>query len=142
MSDARYFKTTLYALLIFLAGAVSGAFVAPMIGRTFMQPPKPEQLSHHMLADMQARLKLTDQQVAQIRPLMKKTGQELETIRNETMKRVRTQLDATDAQISALLTPDQQAEFAKMVKEHRARHRREHVHGPPQGEPPPPPPDR
>ncbi len=136
MSKGRSGRVILYALLIFLAGAVTGVLVAPMVGRTFMRPPRAEEMSHHMLEYLQSGLHLTDQQTAQIKPLIERTGADMEIIHHETMKRVLARIGQTHAQISLLLTPEQKAKFIKMEAE-----RREHFkHRPPFGEPPGPPP--
>ena len=141
MSKWPSLRVILYALLIFLAGAVTGALVAPMVGRTFMRPPEPRELSRHMLERLQSGLHLTAEQSAQIKPLIEKTGADMEIIRRETTKRVLERIAQTNAQISALLTPEQKIEFAKIEAEHREYLRKHHhFHGPP-GPPPPPPPE-
>ena len=60
MNRSRATRIILYAVLIFLAGAITGALVAPMIGRSFMRLPDSNQMSHHMLAHLQSGLDLTD----------------------------------------------------------------------------------
>lgn len=138
MSNARVFRVVLYAVLIFLAGAVTGAFVAPIVGRTFMRPPRAEEMSEHIMDRLRSRLSLTDSQVAEIQPLVQKTGTDMETIRRETMQRVLHRLDETNRKILAFLTPAQQIEFKKMEAEHREHMaRRGHSLGEPPGPPPP-----
>jgi Spy/CpxP family protein refolding chaperone len=139
MNKPRFARIILYALLIFLGGAVTGVLIAPMVGRRFMRPPKTEQMSRHMLEHLQSGLHLTDQQTAQIKPLIEKTGADMEAIRHETMKRVLARIGETNAQISLLLTPEQKAEFIKMEAEHRKYMRHHHHYGEPPGPPPPTP---
>ncbi|MGH8093113.1 MAG: hypothetical protein ACREIF_06540 [Chthoniobacterales bacterium] len=139
MSKSRTLRVILYAVLIFLAGAVTGALIAPMLGRTFMRPPEPKQLSRQMLERLQSGLHLTDEQSAQIKPLIEKTGADMETIWRETARRVHERIAQTNAQISALLTPEQKTAFAKMEAEHRKQFRQHHHFAPPPGPPPPPP---
>ena len=62
MSKSRWLKGTLYAALIFLAGAATGTLLAPWLGRTFMRPPQPRELAFHMLDRLQSGLHLTDEQ--------------------------------------------------------------------------------
>jgi len=126
MNKLRVGRIIVYAALIFLAGGVTGALLAPLFGRTFMRPPAPHEMSQHMLAHLQSVLHLTDQQLTQIKPLVEKTGAEMETIHRETMQRVLARLAETHAQISAFLTPEQKIAFQKMEKEHGERLR--HVH--------------
>ncbi|HEX3817321.1 MAG TPA: hypothetical protein VHW03_03420 [Chthoniobacterales bacterium] len=138
MSNARVFRVVLYTVLIFLAGAVTGAFVAPIVGRTFMRPPRAEEMSQHIMDHLRSRLRLTDSQVSEIQPLVQKTGSDMETIRRETTQRVLHRLDETNRKILAFLTPAQQIEFKKMEAEHREHMaRRGHALGEPPGPPPP-----
>ena len=139
MNRAMSGKVILYAALIFLAGAATGALVAPMIGRTFMRPPRPDQMSRHMLEHLESRLHLTPEQTAKVKPLVEKTGADMETIHRETMKRVMARLRQSHVEISSLLTPEQRVELDKMEAEHRKHFRHEHVIiGHPGGPPPEP----
>ena len=138
MNKSRSLRIILYAALIFLAGAITGALVAPRLGRTFMRPPDPKQMSQHMLARLQSGLQLTDKQAAQIKPLIENAGADMETIRRETTKRVLDRIAETNAQISLFLTPEQKAKFMKMEAEHRKRLGHGHRSGEPPGPPPPP----
>lgn len=138
MSNPRTAKIVLYAALIFLAGAATGALLAPRIGRPFMRPPDSRQMSEHMLRDLQEGLGLTTAQMAQVRPLVEKTGRDLDAIRQETVRRVVQRIEASHTEISNLLTPEQRIKFTKMEAEHRAHRRRGHPVGEPPGPPPPP----
>ncbi|MGI8889437.1 MAG: hypothetical protein ACR2G0_01455 [Chthoniobacterales bacterium] len=137
MSSSRTLRITLYAVLIFLAGAITGAFVAPLFGRHFMRPPDPRQMSEHMMARLKSGLHLTGAQAEQIRPLLERTGKNLETIRRETTRQVLDRVALTNKEVLALLTPAQQIEFNKMENEHRQRLRHVHPWALPPDEPPP-----
>ena len=126
MNKSRALRITLYALLIFLAGGLTGALVAPHFGRTFMRPPDSKQMSQHMMDRLQSGLNLTPDQAAKIKPLVEKTGADMETVRRETSKRVHDRIVETNAQISLLLTPEQKEQFIKMEAEHRKRMARCH----------------
>ena len=132
-------KVILYAVLIFVAGTATGILVAPMVGRTFMRPPRPEQMSHHMMEHLQSGLHLTPEQTAKIKPLVEQTGADMETIHRETMKRVVARLHQTHAEISSLLTPEQRVELSKMEAEHRQHFHHDHPFVEPPGVPPPEP---
>ena len=127
MNNSRVLRIVLYATLIFVAGAITGALVAPHVGRHFMRPPRPEEMSRHMLEHLRSELNLTESQAAKIEPLIRETGRELDQLRRDTTQRVRARLAESNAQISRLLTPEQQIRFEKMETEHR-RHLR-HRHG-------------
>src|SRR5262245_24718607 len=119
MSKSRWLKGAAYAVLIFLAGAVTGTLLAPWLGQTFMRPPQPRELAFHMLDRLQTRLKLTEDQKARIKPIIEATGTDMEGIRRETAARVHQRIGQTNEQISALLTPEQRVEFKKIQEEHR-----------------------
>ena len=137
MSNSRTIRVILYAVLIFLAGAVTGALLTPWLSQESFRPPEPKQLSAHMLKHLHEELHLSDEQLTKIKPLVEKTGADLETIRRETLRKVLDRLAQTNKQISALLTPEQRAQFDKMEAEHRKRiHEHHHFLGP-HGPPPP-----
>jgi len=137
MNKAPAARIALYAILIFVAGAVTGALVAPIIGRSFMRLPDSHQMSHVMLARLRSGLDLTDEQMAKIRPLVENACGDMETIHRETMQRVLNRIAETNAKISAFLTPEQRVKFEKMQVEHRMQIRHFHHPGPPPGLPPP-----
>jgi Spy/CpxP family protein refolding chaperone len=138
MTSSRFFRPALYALLIFAAGVITGAFVAPIVGRSFMRPPGSQEMAQHIMHRLSSNLDLTDAQVAQIKPLVEKTGADMETIRRETTQRVMRRMEQTNTEISAILLPEQQAKFKTMEEERRKRMERDHRFA----EPPPPPPSR
>ncbi|HEY1771273.1 MAG TPA: Spy/CpxP family protein refolding chaperone [Chthoniobacterales bacterium] len=138
MTSSRFFRPALYALLIFAAGVITGAFVAPIVGRSFMRPPGSQEMAQHIMHRLSSNLDLTDAQVAQIKPLVEKTGADMETIRRETTQRVMRRMEQTNTEISAILLPEQQAKFKTMEEERRKRMERDHRFA----EPPPPPPNR
>jgi Spy/CpxP family protein refolding chaperone len=135
MSKTRGLRIVLYAALIFLAGGITGAFVAPKVGRHFMRPPRAEELSRHMLEHLQSELSLTADQATKIRPLIQNTGREMEQLRRETTQRVRARIAETNAEISRLLTPEQEVKFQRLEAEHR-RHLH-HGEGPDEAPPVP-----
>lgn len=138
MSNSRLLRVTLYATLIFLAGAIAGALLAPRFGRSFMRPPNSKQMSQHMMERLESGLELTPDQVAKIKPLIEKIGAEMETVRRETSKRVHDRIAQTNAEISLLLTPEQKEKFIKMEAEHRKRLARCRPWGETSGPVPPP----
>lgn len=137
MNKSRFARIFLYAALIFIAGAITGALVAPMIGRSFMLLPDPHQMSRQMLAHLRFGLDLTDEQEAKIKPLIEATCADMETIHHETAQRVLNRLAETNAKISTCLTPEQNVKFKKIEAEHRLHIG--HFHHPDMPPAPPPP---
>ncbi len=137
MNKSRTARIVLYAALIFLAGALTGALIAPMIGRHFMRLPDSHHLSRAMLSHLRSELDLTNEQEAQIEPLVEKTCADMEIIHRQTVQRALDRMAETNTKICAFLTPEQNEKFKKIEAEHRLhlRHFR-HPGGPP-GPPPP-----
>jgi Spy/CpxP family protein refolding chaperone len=73
-----------------------------------------------MKSRLQRQLRLTDEQLAKISPIIEKTGAQLEQIRGDTGRRVRDAIAEAHREIAPLLTPEQQ----QRLKEMEARHRR------------------
>lgn len=137
MNKSRNLRIALYAILIFLAGAVTGTLVAPMVGRSFMKLPDSQHMSQHMIERLHSGLDLTDEQTAKIRPLVENTCADMATIHRQTMQRVMDRVAETNAKISTFLTPEQQVKFKKMEAEHKSHLRHFHHPGPPPRLPPP-----
>lgn len=134
MSSARSIKIICYVLLIFIGGFATGLLVAPAIGRRFLRPPPPEELSRHMLSRLQSRLGLTAEQEAKVQPILESTAAEMEAMRRATAEKVAARISQTNREISSLLTPEQQKELEAMERE---RHARLHGGPPPDDSPPP-----
>jgi Spy/CpxP family protein refolding chaperone len=137
MNKSRAVRIVLYAGLIFLAGAITGALVAPMVGRHFMRLPDSPQLSRLLLAHLRSGLDLTAEQEKKIKPLVEKSCADMEAIHHQTMQRVVDRLNETSEKISAFLTAEQKVKLKKMEAEHRLHLRHFHHAGGPV-EPPPP----
>ncbi|HEY1583021.1 MAG TPA: hypothetical protein VGF73_07980 [Chthoniobacterales bacterium] len=135
MSKSRGVRIALYALLIFLAGVTTGAFLAPMVGRFFIRLPDSHEMSRQMLAHLSSELNLSDKQVTQIKPMVDSAGADMERIHHETMERILDRLAQVHAKIARYLTPEQQAKFKQMEADHRMQI--QHFH---HLRPPPPPP--
>ena len=135
MNKSRTARIVLYAALIFLAGVLTGALIAPMFGRHFMRLPDSHHLSRAMLSHLRSELSLTNAQEAQIKPIVEKTCADMESIHLQTVQRALTRLAEANTEIAAFLTPEQKEKFKKMEAEHRVhvRHFRHHdgPHGPP-----------
>lgn len=100
--------------LIFVAGFVSGA--ACTAGYTWKHLPPPgmpkgAQIIQHVLADLRAEVHITAEQERQIMPILEKHGAELDTIRHETLGKVLSSIEAKNAEVEKVLTPEQRAEF-------------------------------
>ena len=139
MNGALKWKLATGFLLVFIAGAVTGGFLATVLTRHILFLP-----AHHgMAADrMRARLRteldLTPEQMTRISPILDKAGKQLEQIRNETAQRVHQTFAQVHRDISVDLTDQQRQKFEEMQRRHqRWLHHHRHDGGPGMPEPPP-----
>jgi len=98
-------------------------------------PPSPDKV----VAMMTAKLNLTPDQAAKITPIVADRQQQMQAIRADTtsrpmqkMKKAKAVGDAADAKINAILTPDQQKQYAALeeqMKEQMKERREEQKSG-------------
>jgi protein CpxP len=97
------------------------AFLATGI---FAQPPgpkgTPEQMAERRLTHLTKTLTLTADQAGKIKPILENSAKEMAKIREEkkgdrkaAMMAAKDRMEATDKEITALLTPEQQTKFAQ-----------------------------
>lgn len=129
-------------LLVFIAGGVTGGFIAATTARHYMlgggrHPLMAQRMREHL----KAQLNLTPEQVAKISPVVDKMAAQLDDIRKDTARRVRTTFAEAHQQIAADLTPEQRTKLEQMrQRHHRFLRRFHHQHPgapPPEGSPPP-----
>src|SRR2546423_7322631 len=121
MNSALKWKLIAGFVLVFLAGGATGVFVgASTAHRFFFGPHRHGFAAEAMKNRFQRQLKLTDEQLAKISPIIEKTGAQLEQIRGDTGRRVREIIAEAHREIAPNLTPEQQ----QRLKEMEARHRR------------------
>lgn len=111
----------LYVGLIFVSGAVLGVFAHSLyaVAHAASDPvrSRPEDVRKKTLANMQSRMKLTDQQVGEINSIM----DDLRAHFHEVRERYKPEMDSLQKnsrnKVRAILTPDQLTEYEKMLKE-------------------------
>jgi Spy/CpxP family protein refolding chaperone len=123
----------LYVGLIFACGVVLGVFghslyaVTTVVSKT---NPKPEELRKKRLAEMQTRMKLSDEQVAKINSIMDETRAKFHEVR----ERYRPEMDALENaqrdKVRSILSQEQQAEYEKMLKEREQQQKHDGGRGP------------
>jgi Spy/CpxP family protein refolding chaperone len=129
--------------VIFIVGAVTGSALTIGLGSHFKHPPG-EQMKRHWMANLVERLHLTADQQAKIQPIVTDAETRIQALHRDEVERGSQIFKSAHDQISALLTPDQQAEMQKMESE-REKMFSGHMHhhgGIDDGSiiPPPPPP--
>ena len=125
----------LYVALIFASGVVLGVFGHSLYAVTTViskggGTPKPEELRKKRVAEMQTRMKLTDEQVAKINSIYDETRAKFHEVR----ERYRPEMDALEKaqrdQVRSILSPDQRLEYEKMLKEREAQQKQNGGRGP------------
>jgi hypothetical protein len=126
MNGALKWKLIAGFVLVFVAGGVTGGFVAAAtIHHYFLE-------SHHSIAAermrerLKAQLDLTPEQVTKISPVIDKTAAQLEDIRRDTTRRVHEAFAECHRQISGDLNPQQRAKLDQMRRQHHRMLRRFH----------------
>jgi DNA anti-recombination protein RmuC len=140
MNGALKWKLIAGFLLVFVAGGVTGGFVAAKTIRQHLFATSHHEIAAQRMRDrLQAELDLTPEQLKKITPVVDKAAAQLEAIRKDTARRFRDTFADTHRQIAADLTPEQRTKLEQMRERHRKfihhHHRRDgRMH------PPPPPP--
>src|SRR6266849_10420731 len=121
MNSALKWKLIAGCLLVFIAGGATGIFVTMAIGHHFMFGPHPHGfVAQAMKNRLRWQLRLTDEQMTKISPIIDQTGAKLEEIRGETGRRVRETIAEAHREIAPILTPEQQQRL-KQMEERRQR---------------------
>ena len=121
MNSALKWKLIAGFLLVFIAGGATGVFVsAATAHRFFFGPHRHGLVAQAMRNRLQWQLRLTDEQMAKISPIIEKTGAQLEQIRGDTGGRVRETIAQAHREIAPILTPEQQQRL-KQMEERRHR---------------------
>jgi Spy/CpxP family protein refolding chaperone len=120
MNSALKWKLIVGFVLVFLAGGATGVFVsAATAHRFFFGPHRHGYAAQAMRNRLQWQLRLTDEQMAKISPIIEKTGTQLEEIRGETGRRVRETIVEAHREIAPILTPEQQQRLKQLEERHR-----------------------
>jgi Spy/CpxP family protein refolding chaperone len=115
----------LYMALVFACGGVVGAFahrlytVSGVSANAFQR--NPEEFRKRYMADMKARLQLTDDQAAKLGAIMDDTRAQFRDVRKKIEPEMEKIRDDQRQKISELLSPSQQAEWQKIVEERQRR---------------------
>ncbi len=106
-------KAAVYLAAIFLAGLVAGGVAGFTVGRhTFFGPPTPGDMTAHTLARLKGELKLSDEQVRSIRPLVEQTSAELHALHTNSMGRVMEIIKQCNRRMEPFLTAEQRQKLA------------------------------
>ena len=122
-------STALYVLLVFLSGAVVGAFAHRLYVVSTVVSAKPDEVRHHIQDEMRTRLSLSDDQVKQLNAIMDSTKARFHEVKErwdeQSRQAAKPELKAISEdqaeKIKAILTEPQRAEYAKYRAERQKR---------------------
>ena len=119
MNSALKWKLIAGFVLVFLAGGATGVFVSGAMAHHFFGAHRHGFAAQAMKTRLQWQLRLTDEQMTKISPIIEKTGAQLEQIRGDTGRRVRDTIAEAHREIAPNLTPEQQQRLKEMEERHR-----------------------
>ena len=119
MSSALKWKLIAGFVLVFLAGGATGVFVSATTAHHFFGAHRHGFAAQAMKNRLQWQLRLTDEQMTKVSPIIEKTGAKLEEIRGDTGRRVRETIAEAHREIAPSLTPEQQQRLKQMQEQHR-----------------------
>ena len=98
-------KPVLFSILILVSGIFIGSGITLIISKQIKpkNPPGPEYISKRFLDHMIRELQLSDQQQAQIKPIVQKHMKAMETIRNDARPKISDELQQMNEDILAVL---------------------------------------
>jgi hypothetical protein len=148
----KLWKVILVTLVIFAAGAITGAVLARKAvaggGRESLSQtnrweqglrPPDRLLRGDFVKRMQAELELSPEQVLEVETIVRESQARTRKLWEEISPQMRAEFKLTQDRLRELLTPEQQQQFEELLKKRRpARHEdRERREPPPGSEPPP-----
>jgi len=102
--------------LIFLLGIGTGVLLTIALGPKFLKPPGAQEMRNRWMMHLTRRLDLTPDQQAKIQPIVTDAESRILAAHREDVVRISDILKQTTDKISALLTPEQQKELARMER--------------------------
>lgn len=138
MNGALKWKLAAGFVLVFIAGAMTGASLLAHFHEALFWSHHHGALAHRMAEHLRDELDLTPQQFAKLQPVIQRTTEKLQEIRKETGQRVGEVMGEAHQQIASELNPEQLKKLNTLEERHR---RHLHHHGfrePPDHEAPPP----
>src|SRR6266576_6633209 len=119
MNSALKWKLIAGFVLVFLAGGATGVFVSATTAHYFFGAHRHAFAAQAMKSRLQWHLRLTDEQMTKVSPIIEKTGTKLEEIRGDTGRHVRETIAEAHREIAPVLTPEQQQRLKQMEERHR-----------------------
>jgi DNA anti-recombination protein RmuC len=127
MMRRNTFTTGLYLVLLFLSGVAVGAFGLRLYTLNSVRAgghPSSEEFRRKYVEEMRNRLKLTDDQVSKLGPILDETSRQFHELREKHRPELKAIQDEQTQKIRALLTDVQQVEFSRFQEEREQQRQR------------------
>jgi len=122
-------KPVVGIILVFLLGAASGALVTYLVSQTRIESilsGGPHAREEVLLKRLTRQLDLDRQQREQVKAIIHETHEDMRQIRQKWHPQMEALLTDSQLRISALLRPEQQEKFKKIVAERKLRRQGDH----------------
>jgi len=117
--------TALYVLLVFASGVAVGGVAHTLYTVNFVSastsPRTPAEYRRHLIAEMRTRLRLSEDQVSRLEPILDETRRRYQECHKKIDPETKSIQEEQTQKIRALLRDDQQTEFEKMRAERDRR---------------------
>jgi Spy/CpxP family protein refolding chaperone len=116
-------KIALYVGLVFVSGALLGAFshrLYTVSGVSANAPRNPEEFRRRYMEEMKSRLKLTADQVTKLSVILDETRARVRSTRESIEPEIRKIRDEQQEKVHQILSSDQRPEYDKMRQEREA----------------------
>ena len=131
MTNGAKWRIVVALALVFLAGTAVGVFGTAHHVRRIIFEHQPPHFRGRMAEHLRRELHLSGEQFSQIEPIVERSADRLDQIREETNRQVHETFQQTHNDILPYLTPEQRTKLHEMEERHRRA-----LHD---GMPPPPP---
>jgi hypothetical protein len=118
MSNVTKGQAVFYLVAIFVAGTMCGTILGYARGRQqAVSPARQKEMSERTLRRLEARLGLTADQLALVKPIVEQNSAAMQSIHRESWQRVSETFKRMNAQIAAHLTDEQKRKLEAMEDE-------------------------
>src|SRR5258706_11311265 len=118
MSNVTKRKAIFYLVAIFIAGAACGTILGYATGsQQAVSPARQNEMSVRTLRRLEARLSLTPDQIAKVRPIVEQNSAAMQSIHRESWQRVSETFKRMNAQLAGYLTEEQKRKLEAMENE-------------------------
>lgn len=126
MKDPKVISVVLF---VFVMGAASGAMVTHSLHHAIFESfvkGGPDAREELIVKRLTSKLDLDTHQQEKVKAIVHETHSGIEQIRKQFRPQINSLLEQGQSHVSAVLRPDQQEKFLKIIAEHKARRADEH----------------